>query len=137
MMDNTRGFAWVELDQVSLTAMTNPVASIWVHLESTGFEETDVIRIWVTTRYCGDVQLLSGAERSFLRYNLNYKSNVCQDRLVTDTGKVDKNEDAFLQASSTTKRTRPASMTTARRCRLSKTHGSGTRSRSLAAARRR
>ena len=60
MMDNTRGFAWVELDQVSLTAMSNPVASVWVHLESSGYEETDAIRVWVTTRYCGDVDILSG-----------------------------------------------------------------------------
>ena len=60
MMDNTRGFAWVELDEVSLTSMSNPVASVWVHLESTGYEESDAIRIWVATRYCGDVEILSG-----------------------------------------------------------------------------
>ena len=88
MMDNTRGFAWVELDQVSLTAMTNPVASIWVHLESTGFEETDVIRIWVTTRYCGDVQLLSGAE-TFLRCHLILQIECLPRRLVTVIGKID------------------------------------------------
>ena len=60
MMDNTKGFSWVELDEVSLTRMSNPVASIWVHLESSGYEDSDAIRVWVSTRYCGDVEILSG-----------------------------------------------------------------------------
>ena len=60
MMDDTDGFVWVEVDTVSLAGMRNPVASIWVHLESTSYEPDDAIRVWVTTRYCGDVEILSG-----------------------------------------------------------------------------
>ena len=59
-MDDTDGFVWVEVDTVSLTGMRNPVVSVWVHLEGTPYEDTDAIRVWVTTRYCGDIEILSG-----------------------------------------------------------------------------
>ena len=60
MMENTDGFVWVQLDTVSIEKMLNPVASIWVLLDTTGYEESDAIRVWVNTRDCGTVDLLGG-----------------------------------------------------------------------------
>ena len=40
--------------------MLNHVASIWVLLDTTSYEESDTIRVWVNTRDCGTVDLLGG-----------------------------------------------------------------------------
>ena len=60
MMDDTDGFVWVELDEVSLRRMENPVASIWLHLDSSRYEDSDAIRAWVSTANCGDVEIIRG-----------------------------------------------------------------------------
>ena len=59
-MDDTDGFIWVELDEVSLRRMENPVASIWLHLDSSRYEDSDAIRAWVSTANCGDVEIIRG-----------------------------------------------------------------------------
>ena len=60
MMENTDGFVWVQIDTVDLRAMTNPIVSIWVLVESTGYEETDAIRVWVDTQTCGTLEIVGG-----------------------------------------------------------------------------
>ena len=69
MMENTDGFVWTQLDTVDVSTMQNPVASIWVLIDSTGYEESDAIRVWVdccTTgaagrgTSCATVEILGG-----------------------------------------------------------------------------
>ena len=48
MIDDPDGFAYVTLDPVDLSAMTTPVVSIWTHIDSTGYESKDAIRVWAT-----------------------------------------------------------------------------------------
>eukprot|EP01046_Picozoa_sp_COSAG06_P042652 COSAG06_NODE_5465_length_3462_cov_83.453762_2_plen_614_part_00 len=51
MIDDPDGFAYVTLDPVDLSAMATPVVSIWTHIDSTGYEDSDAIRVWAT---CAD-----------------------------------------------------------------------------------
>ena len=46
MIDDTDGFTYVELDTVDVSAFTAPTVSVWTHIDSTGYEDTDVIRVW-------------------------------------------------------------------------------------------
>ena len=57
-MDDTDGFVYVALDEVDLSGMRNPRASIWVHLEGSNYEPTDAIRVWATTRLCGEIEII-------------------------------------------------------------------------------
>ena len=57
-MDDTDGFVYVALDEVDLSGMRNPRASIWVHLERSNYEPTDAIRVWATTRLCGEIEII-------------------------------------------------------------------------------
>ena len=58
VMDDTDGFVYVALDEVDLSGMRNPRASIWVHLEGSNYEPTDAIRVWATTRLCGEIEII-------------------------------------------------------------------------------
>ena len=54
------GFVYVTLDSVDLAAMANPVVSIWTHIDSTGYESSDAIRIWATCADGSTIDVVSG-----------------------------------------------------------------------------
>ena len=60
MIDDPDGFAYVTLDAVDLSAMANPVASIWTHIDSTGYEPSDAIRVWVTCAAGNTIDIVAG-----------------------------------------------------------------------------
>ena len=60
MIDDADGFAYVTLDPVDVSQMANPVASIWTHIDSTGYEDQDGIRVWVTCTDGSTIDLVAG-----------------------------------------------------------------------------
>ena len=46
MIDDSDGFVYVVLDPVDLSLFTSPTVSAWTHIDSTGYEAKDAIRVW-------------------------------------------------------------------------------------------
>ena len=60
MIDDADGFAYATLDPVDLAAMATPVVSIWTHIDSTGYEDKDAIRIWATCADGSTIDVVAG-----------------------------------------------------------------------------
>jgi hypothetical protein len=60
MMDDTDGFGYVTVDPVDVSAMQFPVASIWVHIDSTSYEAQDAVRVWVQCSSGSTIEVLTG-----------------------------------------------------------------------------
>jgi len=56
---DTDGEMILTLDQVDLTGRTNPTANLFYFLSATGWEESDVVRIWVVTNTAAEIDLLN------------------------------------------------------------------------------
>ena len=60
MIDDADGFAYVTLDSADMTGMPFPTVNIWTHIDSTGYEDSDAIRVWVTCADGSTTEVLSG-----------------------------------------------------------------------------
>ena len=60
MIDDADGFVFVTLDPVDISAMASPTVSIWTHIDSTGYEDSDVLRVWVDCADGSTIVVVSG-----------------------------------------------------------------------------
>jgi hypothetical protein len=60
MIDDTDGFGYVTVDTVDLAAYSYPTVSIWTHIDDTGYESADVIRVWVDCADGSTTDVVSG-----------------------------------------------------------------------------
>eukprot|EP01047_Picozoa_sp_COSAG01_P022644 COSAG01_NODE_1352_length_10614_cov_13.260010_2_plen_2939_part_01 len=88
-MENTGGFAYVQMDPVSVAAYTGVEMSIWVHVEQTiaNWEQTDRIKVWCKDEATNaEVVLLEGSDLDASTHMV--VGTITQDRWVQYSAKL-------------------------------------------------
>ena len=81
-LEDTHGFVYVALETVSVSAYRDVVVSIYVHVESSTWEPTDILRTWVADSP-------TGAELSLLSVtNFDHDSSIVENAWVQYTEDV-------------------------------------------------
>ena len=88
MLEDTGGFAYVQMDPVSIADYINVSMAAWVHVESTDWETTNMIKVWATEGSTGEeIVLLEGTDLDFHRYVKS--GTVTEDQWVEYTAMLD------------------------------------------------